>query len=243
MFHKLLGVLGVSSLLVAATAAGAAKAPPMPVPMATWNGCYVGGNVGGAWQRDSAYDAQAAVATGSDTGNAVIGGAQVGCDYQFSGRWVLGIQDMLSWTGVHGAHGYPGFPAETLTYRTDRMDTLTARLGYTIAPQMLLYVKGGGAWANITDMDIIVPPGGYFGQVSSTRSGWTIGGGVEYAFIRNWSAFAEYSYIDLGTKGMSLVYSCGAGCPGPNPYTYNVTQNISQFVVGLNFRFLPIDAR
>jgi outer membrane immunogenic protein len=33
---------------------------------------------------------------------------------------------------------------------------------------------------------------------STTRVGWTVGGGIEKAFNRNWSVKAEYLYVDLG---------------------------------------------
>jgi opacity protein-like surface antigen len=81
----------------------------------------------------------------------------------------------------------------------------------------------------------------YRGQASVTRSGWTVGGGVEYAFLPNWSAFAEYNYIDLGNRNVSLTYSCTGTCSFQNPYTYTVSHNISEFLVGINYRFgLPM---
>src|SRR5262245_55746124 len=54
----------------------------IPPPVYNWTGCYLGGNIGGAWQHNSTFDAVAILATGGDRGNGLIGGAQIGCDYQ-----------------------------------------------------------------------------------------------------------------------------------------------------------------
>ena len=40
---------------------------------------------------------------------------------------------------------------------------------------------------------------------SQSRSGWTFGAGVEYAFAPNWSAFVEYNHFDFGTKDSNTV--------------------------------------
>ena len=119
----------------------------------------------------------------------VRGIAQVGCDYQFANNWVVGVRGMLDWTDVNSSHRYlsDGSSAdETLGIKTRWVDTLTGRIGYTVWPQTLLYFQGGGAWARIdySDVDPSVP---YVGQANTTRSGWTVGGGFEYAFLPNWS--------------------------------------------------------
>ena len=82
----------------------------------------------------------------------------------------------------------------------------------------------------------------YVGQANTSRSGWTVGGGLEYAFLPNWSAFVEYNYINLGSRNEQLTYGCGSICvfPGyifPNPYTFTVSHNISEVLFGLNYRF------
>jgi outer membrane immunogenic protein len=243
MLQKLLGVVGVSGLLITAplSAASAAdmllKAPP-PAPVASWTGCYVGGNVGYVSEHNSWYDVPAATDAGGDRGNSALGGAQLGCDYQFASRWVVGVQGMFDWTGINNGHVYPGTGSEVLNTKTDWVDTLTARIGYAVVPQALLYLKGGGAWASTdySDSNAAVVPA-YAGQASVTRSGWTIGGGLEYAFLPNWSVFAEYDYIDLGSQNVSLTYDCGGACGFANPYSYRVSHDLSEVLVGLNYRF------
>jgi hypothetical protein len=70
----------------------------------SWTGCYIGGNIGWGWGRDtvSIPDLGATtgvlnlsgVSLGPVTGNTtgVLGGGQVGCNYQFAPNWVIGIE-------------------------------------------------------------------------------------------------------------------------------------------------------
>ena len=59
----------------------------------------------------------------------------------------------------------------------------------------MVYIKGGGAWVNDRYTASI---GGFSSEVSDTRWGWMLGGGIEYAFAGNWSAKVEYNYMDFG---------------------------------------------
>jgi outer membrane immunogenic protein len=99
-------------------------------------------------------------------------------------------------------------------------------------PQTLLYFKGGAAWArnDFSDADPAAAPP-FSGQASATRSGWTIGAGVEYALQRNWSLFAEYNYLDFGRQNVALTYN------SINPYTYSERNSLQTILLGLNFRF------
>jgi outer membrane immunogenic protein len=217
-------------------------------PGYTWTGCYIGGNIGYGWQKATSTDVEPGTPppldAGSDAGTGVVGGGQVGCDYQFATNWVVGIQGMFDWAGVAGSHivpfSYGGDNTETFTTKTDWVGTLTARIGYIVIPQALLYFKGGAAWvkSKYSDTDpsgtIYVP---YSGQASAIRTGWTIGGGVEYLLKPDWSVFVEYNYIDLGDKSLGFAYDCGAGCGFNNPYHYSEKQNLQTILIGLNYRF------
>ena len=68
--------------------------------------------------------------------------------------------------------------------------------------------------------------------VRSWRSGAQVGGGVEWAFAGNWTAFAEYNYLDFGTSGMNFTPAVGAAT-----FPINIKQNINSFMVGINYRF------
>lgn len=220
-----------------------ASAPPPPA-VHSWTGCYLGGNVGGGWQRNHFVDPITGINAGSDTGTGVVGGAQIGCDYQ-SANWVFGIQGMFDWTNADNSHQWPGFEADTLGTKAKWFATLTGRIGYAVQPQALIYLKGGAAWLH-NDYSDSCPATvactnnlggiGYFGSADTTRTGWTIGGGFEYAFVRNWSVFVEYAYMDFGSRNETLTYHNAAG-GALNPATFNIKHTFQTALVGVNYRF------
>ena len=246
--------LAVSILAISAVSASAAdmapryaKAPPM-TPVYTWTGCYVGGNVGAGWSRASTNDADptasGAADAGSHTASEFVGGGQIGCDYQFASNWVLGVQGMFNGGDVHGSHlapfTYNGTNTETFSSKVDWFTTATARLGYVVTPQTMLYVKGGAAWVHTTYSD--VDPSGtvyhpFSGNASATRTGWTVGVGGEYKFSPNWSLFAEYNYVDLGRANSPYLYTCTGTCNSEAiTILYSNKQDFKTFLVGLNYR-------
>jgi outer membrane immunogenic protein len=242
-------VIGITAASAADLPRPYSKAPPMAPVVYTWTGCYVGGNLGYGWQRTSTTDvdpsnAGAFADAGTDRGHSVVGGGQIGCDYQFGSNWVVGVQGMLDGSDVHSSHiaslAYAGDNTELFSTGTNWFGTLTARLGYAVSPQTLLYVKGGAAWVHTNYLDadssgtLFLP---YSGGASSTRTGWTIGGGGEFRLTQNWSIFAEYNYIGLGSKTLAFSYNCGAVCGFNNPYLFSVKQDLQMVLVGLNYRF------
>ena len=75
------------SASLAADLAPRYKAPPVaaPVMIYNWSGCYIGGNVGGGWKRNTLNTTTTFLGTpvaftnlGSDNGSSVIGGAMSG---------------------------------------------------------------------------------------------------------------------------------------------------------------------
>jgi len=88
-FSVLLGLMGAQAL----AADLPLRSPPPVAPLFTWTGCYVGGQVGGGWGRETASApvlAPGISVTGDTSG--VIGGGQIGCNYQFAPTWVIGIE-------------------------------------------------------------------------------------------------------------------------------------------------------
>lgn len=216
------------------------KGPPVyaPPPVWSWTGCHVGANLGYGWQRNHAYDPNVPADAGTDTGDGIVGGGQLGCDYQV-GSLVLGIQGSFDGAGVKGSHLYPGSSTETLGFNTSWLATETGRIGYAVLPQALLYFKGGLAEARIgyTDVDpTLSATSPYWGSASATRIGWTIGGGVEYALTPNWSIFVEYDYMDFGSHNTTLAYTSPIPAAA-TPYTYNETHNLQTILAGVNYKF------
>lgn len=207
------------------------KAPAMVAPPPTWTGCYIGANIGGAFGRASATDISTGAEVSGD-GSGFAGGGQVGCDYQFSGGFVVGIRNMFDGTsnkksGTFPANAFGGTSA-VANFNNQWFDTLTGRLGYAVMPDWLLYVQGGGAWGH-TSTDVTVG-GVQFGQTSNTRSGWTAGGGVEWMFAPHWSAFLEGNYMDFGSK-------TGSATVGGVVFPVSAKATETTVLVGVNYRF------
>ena len=129
---------------------------PQPVPVHSWTGCYIGGNVGYGRSRPSlidppegVVDGSTAVDLGSHTADGFVAGGQIGCDYQ-TGSWVFGIQGMADWADLDGSRPLPAaftFDARNGVFsKVSWFATLTGRIGYTVQPGLLAYVKGGAAW-------------------------------------------------------------------------------------------------
>ena len=124
--------------------------PPPPPPVFSWTGCYVGANVGGGWASKSSNDVAGAVTgvigadLGSHTASGVIGGGQIGCDYQ-AGAWVFGVQGMFDGSGMEGSNTDPS-GLFAINSQVRWLASVTGRVGYVAAPTVLVYAKGGGAW-------------------------------------------------------------------------------------------------
>ena len=90
-----------------------------------------------------------------------------------------------------------------LSSRTSWIATATARLGYAVQPQLLLYAKGGAAWER-SSLDYTITGMGVANfSGSELRTGWTVGGGLEYLIAPSWSVFAEYNHMDFGTDTLA----------------------------------------
>src|SRR5437764_9967798 len=94
--------LGAATTAVAAdipAAAPAYKAPAAYVAASLWTGCYIGANVGyGLGRASSTTTGGGVTATGSENLNGVLGGGQLGCNYQMSSI-VWGIEGDFQATG------------------------------------------------------------------------------------------------------------------------------------------------
>jgi outer membrane immunogenic protein len=214
------------------------KAPPPVVPVWSWTGCYIGGHVGGLWAHKDWTDRTPGdtffgTSLGGHDANGWLGGVQAGCDYQFAGGFVIGIQGDYAWADAKGSNVDPVILTLTQESKVKSLATVTGRVGYAW-DRFLGYVKGGGAWerddyrlsgtialAAVTPVDI---------SASQTRSGWTVGIGGEYAFTNFLSGFVEYNYYDFGTH--DVTFSNGVS-------TVGVKETKSVVRAGLNFRFGP----
>jgi outer membrane immunogenic protein len=217
-----LGIQGVGHA-VAADLGGYAPPPPAAAyePIApTWQGLYFGLN-GGYGFAD----------TGGAENDGFIGGGQVGYNWQRD-TFVFGLEGDLQAADISGGqdHIWPGAFGRA-TSDIDWFSTVRARIGY--APgRTLMYLTGGVAWADI-DNALLEQRGptsiSYSG--SGTETGYTVGGGMEYALSANTTAKFEYLYMDFGDTKLSGVGSDG------NAYSRSVDNDAHVVRLGVNFKF------
>jgi outer membrane immunogenic protein len=219
------------------------KAPP-PVYFFSWTGCYVGGNVGGFWVRKEWFDRIAGdplfnTSFGTHDVTSWLGGGQVGCNYQFYGGWVVGIQGDYDWTNANGSNVNLLLPFLTDNSKVRALASVTGRVGYAW-DRFLGYVKGGGAWER-DDYNFITTAGFVTASASETRSGWTVGVGGEYAFTNWLTGFVEYDYYDFGTRNNTFVCAGAVACflPAATTGTVGIREQKSVVKAGLNFLFGP----
>jgi outer membrane immunogenic protein len=220
------------------------KTPPPAAALPNWTGCYIGGNIGGGWSkteqtRVGLIDGTVIPAQdyGSATRSKFIGGGQVGCDYQF-GAWVVGLQGMFDFGTITNSHFFPPFPTFLSTDSMKNIYTATARVGYLFAPQVLGYVKGGAAWTTADSVVTIPSAANFLSETSlgNRRSGWTIGGGLEWMFAPGWSVFGEYNYMDFDRKNISYVNGPFVA-PGSVPDVISTRLIAQQALFGVNYKF------
>ena len=161
---------GVIGLGAASAADLPVKARPMPVVAAyNWSGCYLGGNLGGKWAQTSGqafipgatgFGVTTPAGTlpfGSLTASPVIGGGQIGCNWQAPGsHWVFGVEgdaDAQRWgmsrTTVGALGAFPGVfvPGDNFTVNSTWQASLRGRIGYAW-DRWMLYATGGIAFTN-----------------------------------------------------------------------------------------------
>lgn len=253
------GILTTLALVALGGTAFAADLPsrkgPVYAPVApifTWSGFYVGVNAGAAFTDNNIRTSGTAantignVAASRRPGSisiddqGFIGGAQVGYNYQM-GSIVLGAEADIMYTDLEKRTSILGTSGATSTFRQELsyLGTVRARLGYAF-DRTLVYATGGLAYgdvqntasfssaANINQID-------YFGRRSDVEVGYTVGGGVEYAFTNNISLKAEYLYYDLGKKNVPVNLT--AFGPAGGSYVSKFENNGHIVRAGLNYRF------
>ena len=255
-----------------------AAAAPAPVFVAAplWTGFYVGQNAGYAFDASTSANtvgtpgfltlvptiAPSSLSVGND---GFVGGAQIGYNWQ-AGSIVFGVETDIQYIDASGGSSFTGVALtpipgtatdSTLTTRADAkldyLGTLRARVGVSFGSG-LLYATGGLAYGGTKLSGGVIadalPAASWSGSSSSTAVGWTLGGGFEYMFNRNFSVKAEYLYYDLGDETVTaLGNGVVRGVPALDGIDYVAKADFTGSIVrvGLNYRFggssAPVVAR
>ena len=165
------------------------KAPVMVAPGTDWSGFYIGAMGGYGWSDRVRGTVGGVAVTGTSSDiNGGFGGGTVGYNWQ-TGQAVFGVEADAAWSDIKYSQTALGV---TLTDKVQSFGSVTGRVGFA-ANAALFYVKGGYGWA---DNQLSATAFGVGFSESQFHSGWTIGGGIEYMFVPNWSGKVEYMYAD-----------------------------------------------
>src|SRR5215212_10648347 len=193
-----------------------------PTPVTTWTGFYAGAQLGYAAGSDrSEIKVPGFPFTFTNEGHdasGAVGGLHAGYSYQ-TGLAVLGVEADVEIAGIEGHERrtgsdlFAGF-ATSSDLKVNFQGSLRARLGFAMLDRLMLYGTAGAAFANIENTyAVTLPAGNMFGGPAGTSSakfdemrwGWTVGAGIEYALMSNWTARFEYRYTNFSAYQNALT--------------------------------------
>ena len=251
-----------SRAVAAATRSAVPNSPaPAPATSYNWTGGYVGGHVGwGKGRANTSFTPLPNATQFIDMTPTTLrpdpsgfnGGVQGGYNWQM-GHFVIGGEADISWSRMSGTatvtpiiknNGtpFPGAGFLTAHQNTTWFGTLRPRAGIAFN-RVLIYGTGGLAYGHVNysanaDFRPGVPTQILFFQypasLSKTKTGWTVGGGVEVGINKHWSWKAEYLYYDL-RKETFTANPVPVNPPFQVAYTWETKAHT--FNTGINFRF------
>jgi outer membrane immunogenic protein len=224
--HKLsTALLASTALLFGSLSASAADLParmatkaPAYLPAFNWTGLYIGLHGGYGWG-----DVGAAGLSIDPKGGFV--GGQIGYNWQAAGSpFVLGLEIDSAWATLKWEQSVAFGPLSlSVEDKVNYLGSARVRAGYAWN-RALLYATGGLGWAHneISANAALAGFGAVGASVDNTHFGYTLGGGLEYAFAGPWSVKLEYLYYGLGSKTYGAV---------------DVDLDVQTVKLGVNYRF------
>jgi len=234
--------LSVVALMAAGIATASAadlptrKEAPAPVyvaPVYNWGGFYAGLNAGMGWSNAgnvTVYDPNLgahSVSVGSQTG--FVGGGQIGYNYQI-GEFVVGVETDIQYAAIKESVAWGNYQFLRVNNGGSGgyFGTVRARAGYAI-DRTLLYITGGLAYGGLNSDP--------FGGNATSHTGYTLGGGVEYAIDQHWTARLEALYVNLtGGESRTIAVTGPAGFVY-YPVTASNGNGGGVVRVGVNYKF------
>lgn len=195
----LCGSLFCVAPVVAADMPSSRLLPPAPALPAfySWTGVYLGVQAGYSWGQERAIFSDrlarafngAAFRTNSDT---ALGGAHAGFNYQ-AGSIVFGIEGDVEALDASETLVAPGIAAKV---KRDWQASLRGRVGFSL-DRFMIYATGGAAFTDF-NYHLHDPATGQAESTDRSKTGWTAGTGINFAYTDNLILGAEYRYTDFG---------------------------------------------
>lgn len=215
----------------------AADVTSQPLDAVSWTGFYGGLNLGLGFARSgfdySAMDPSSELLLfvyggkpppGDVFSQGLLGGAQIGFNWEVGSGLVLGLEADYAMSGVEGTAngsteiGSPEWPVTaTVTEKLEGFGTVRGRVGFLASDNLMIYGTGGLAFGRVAQYaDYTMTGDGAVGTVTDPvpfvcfpdekcfqgskdawKVGWTAGAGLEYAVAQHWSIGGEYLYASL----------------------------------------------
>jgi outer membrane immunogenic protein len=205
-----------------------------PPSLATWDGPYVGVQGGIARQDGLLKDASAHFANADGKiGGAV--GALAGYNWQH-GNFVYGLEGDWNWVGAKATHF--NLNGTGSSYEIDWLSTLRARAGLAV-DTTLFYLTGGVALGRVNNnfaLFLTNPTPLFSFAENQTRIGWSVGAGVEHLFAPQWSARAEFRYVDLGSESVACIAG-SVSCANFSFSTGDLNNTLWMGLLGVSYKF------
>ena len=177
-------------------------APPPPAVYSWWTGCYLGGNLGGAWGRPHyTHDNSLVVEDFTFTPVGLVGGGQLGCQYQWNSL-VFGLEGTYSWANIRQAQPSTLLLNRERSIGIDQIGTVAARFGYAW-DRTMLYGKAGWAGVRVSARAVNLV-NGVNSEFTDWSNGWTFGVGLEHV---------PWQSIVLGVEARALSGGVELGIP------------------------------
>lgn len=213
VFAGMLLAVSVSSVASAAEVVPE-KASRPPVAALMLGNFYAGIALGGRWSLTDwttmgagpAASVQPPLPNSAtfESGTARVGG-YAGYMWRVADTWAIGVESDLAWGDTN--KNFPGIPGTccggTAIIKEGFDTSIRGRLGFLLSPAWLLYATAGVTWQAL-EIDAICGSTNtscttaHSELLSTTRSGLTIGAGLELMMQHNWLVRAEYRYADYG---------------------------------------------
>lgn len=221
------------------------KASPLYTPSFSWSGFYLGVNGGSGWGTSSSSANFSLLGTAfnlplySQSTSGWLGGFQAGYNWQ-TGNIVLGLEGDYDFTNIQGTTAC--VVVFNCGVKQNWLADFTGRIGVAPIDKLLMYVKGGVAWAGDKDtfgnsLTVGAATVALNASASNTRTGGLMGTGLEYAFLPHWSAKIEYDYIDFGTATVAQTLTTTPVIPGLPTISTQHKDSESLMKAGVNYRF------
>lgn len=187
-----------------------------------------------------------------------FGGVQAGYNWQF-GNFVAGFEGDIQAAGISGSNRtittltFPEDDVHSVTGTArvssslDWFGTIRGRLGYSFN-SVLLYATGGFAAGGIRDSVFFAAPltgtltHAFDLRDGETATGFTVGGGLEYAFSPAWSVKLEYQFISLSRERLSNFVAENGEDSISRIKTSDFDHDFNTVRLGINYHFHEYEA-